>query len=89
MLFKLYVGFIAFVSILTFIAYVADKIKAKRGAWRIPEKVLLTLSFFGGAAGGCLAMAIARHKTRKRYFHVVNLLGLFWQAALLIFLLIR
>jgi uncharacterized membrane protein YsdA (DUF1294 family) len=66
-------------SILAFILYAVDKQKAKNGAWRIPEKVLLGFSFFGGALGGLLAMTIARHKTRKWYFWFVNWLGLFLQ----------
>lgn len=73
----------AVVSILAFILYAVDKQKAKNGAWRIPEKVLLGFSFFGGALGGLLAMTIARHKTRKWYFWFVNWLGLFFQLVVL------
>ena len=76
-------------SIITFCVYVADKKKAKKGAWRISEKTLLTLSFFGGAVGGFAAMYTARHKTKHWYFFAVNLLGLVWQAALFVFLLIN
>ena len=46
-----YIGYLIGVSLVSFFVYVIDKEKAKRGAWRIPEKVLLTLSFIGGAAG--------------------------------------
>ena len=74
-------------SVLALLAYVVDKVKAQRGAWRIPEKVLLSLSFFGGAMGGYLAMNTVRHKTRKWYFHLVNILGLIWQIILLVYLL--
>lgn len=69
-------------SLIAFITYGADKHKARSGAWRIPEKVLLLLSFFGGAAGGTLAMVLFRHKTRHWYFWFVNIVGLVWQAAL-------
>ena len=74
-------------SVLALLAYVVDKVKAQRGTWRIPEKVLLLLSFFGGAMGGYLAMNTVRHKTRKWYFHLVNILGLIWQIILLVYLL--
>ena len=47
----IYLGAVFALSAAAFIAYGADKSKARRGAWRIPEKVLLGLSFFGGAAG--------------------------------------
>ena len=80
---KIYLIALAFVSFVTFCAYAVDKGKAKRGEWRISEKVLLLLSFFGGALGGCCAMHLVRHKTKKWYFHFVNLLGLVWQAGVL------
>jgi uncharacterized membrane protein YsdA (DUF1294 family) len=83
---KVYLIFLAVMSGLALILYVADKIKAIKMAWRIPEKVLLGLSFFGGAMGGYLAMNVVRHKTKKWYFHAVNLLGLAWQIALLVYL---
>ena len=83
-----YIGYLIGVSIVAFFTYAIDKNKAKRNAWRIPEKVLLTLSFIGGAAGGYLAMHAVRHKTKKWYFHFVNLLGLIWQIGLLAFVLI-
>ena len=84
---KLYAAYLIGLSFLTFCFYVADKGKAKRNAWRIPEKVLLTASFFGGAIGGYLAMYLVRHKTKKGYFHFVNLLGIAWQIALLVYLI--
>lgn len=73
---------LAVISAITFILYGADKGRAKRGAWRIPEKVLLGFSFFGGAPGGLLGMLAFRHKTRHWYFWAINLLGIAWQAAL-------
>ncbi len=74
------------ISILTFLLYALDKLKAKLMAWRIREKTLLFLSFFGGAVGGTLAMLLFRHKTRHWYFVFVNAVGLIWQIALLVFL---
>ena len=73
---------LAAISAVAFILYGADKGRAKRGAWRIPEKVLLGFSFFGGAPGGVLGMLAFRHKTRHWYFWAINLLGIAWQAAL-------
>lgn len=82
---KVYLAFLAVMVLVTFYAYTIDKAKAKKKAWRIPEKVLLALSFFGGAAGGYLAMNVVRHKTKKWYFHIVNILGLAWQVILLVY----
>lgn len=71
----------AAISLVSFCLYGADKSKAKRGKWRIPERVLLGFSFFGGAVGGLLGMLLFRHKTKHWYFWTVNLIGLIWQAA--------
>ena len=84
---KVYVMFLAVMGLLTFAFYATDKVKAQAMAWRIPEKVLLGLSFFGGAAGGYIAMHVVHHKTRKWYFHFVNVVGLIWQVALLVYLI--
>jgi uncharacterized membrane protein YsdA (DUF1294 family) len=46
----------------------------------------LCWSFFGGAVGGWLAMNLIRHKTRKWYFHFLNLLGIVWQVAVFLYL---
>ena len=46
----------------------ADKSKAKKGAYRIPEKVLLGFCFLGGSLGGTLGMYLFRHKTQKPAF---------------------
>ena len=45
-----------------------DKRKARRGAWRTPERVLLLPGVLGGAAGVLLGMRVFRHKTRRRKF---------------------
>ena len=45
---NIYAVFLVVVSFITFCVYAADKKKAKKGAWRVPEKTLLCLSFFGG-----------------------------------------
>lgn len=74
------------ISLCNFLLYAIDKIKAKMGAWRIPEKTLLLFSFFGGALGGLVGMWLCRHKTRKWYFWFVNFVGLLWQVCLLLYL---
>ena len=87
MAFKIYASFLLVTSAIAFVVYLVDKWKAKKQMWRIPEKVLLCLSFFGGGFGGYTAMFLVEHKIRKTYFHVVNLLGIAWQIIVLILLL--
>ena len=77
-----YGAFVLIMSLIAFILYGADKRKAKKSAWRIPEAVLLNFGFFGGAVGALLGMKAFRHKTKHWYFWVVNILGLIWQVAL-------
>ncbi|MCH5252767.1 MAG: DUF1294 domain-containing protein [Lachnospiraceae bacterium] len=45
-----------------------DKSKAKRRAWRIPERTLFLLSFIGGSIGALAGMYLFRHKTKHKKF---------------------
>lgn len=85
----IYIAYLVLLSLVAFIAYGADKKKAKDGKYRTKEKTLLLLSFFGGAFGGYPAMLIFRHKTKGEhwYFTVVNLLALAIHIALIILLI--
>lgn len=56
------------INLVTFLAFCADKRRAIRHEWRIPEATLLGLSAAGGALGGIVAMRLAHHKTRKPRF---------------------
>lgn len=73
------------ISLITFILYASDKRRAKRGKWRIPERVLLGFSLLGGGIGGALAMLLLRHKTKHTYFTVVNVLGIAIQILIVLF----
>ena len=63
-------------NLLVFMIYGIDKSKAKRGAWRIPEKYLLSFAFLLGGFGAWLAGVTFHHKTRKWYFKTVWFLGI-------------
>lgn len=75
------------INTVTFALFCLDKARAVRGAWRIPEKVLLGCSAVGGAAGGLLGMRVAHHKTRKPLFYLGVPAMLVVQAALLVWLI--
>ena len=63
-------------NLLIFLIYGIDKSKARRGAWRIPEKILLTIALVCGGFGAWLAVMTFHHKTRKWYFKTVWFLGM-------------
>lgn len=63
------------VNVFLFIMMGIDKKKARQKAWRIPERNLLLLGFFGGGLGGFLGMQHFRHKTKHTIFKVVFALG--------------
>ena len=65
---KIALLWILIMSIVGFIAMGIDKSKAKRNAWRIPEKTLLMIAFLGGGAGVWLGMEVFRHKTKHSQF---------------------
>ena len=55
-------------NLLAFALMGMDKMKAKRGSWRIPEKTLFLVTALFGALGGTLGMHVFRHKTKHWYF---------------------
>ena len=57
-------------SLIAFFAMGADKLKAKQGAWRIPERVLFSLAFLLGGTGAYAGMMVFRHKTQHQRFAV-------------------
>ncbi len=65
---QIVIGYLIIINIVTFAVYGIDKIKAKKGAWRIPEKSLLLLAFIGGSLGAAAGMRFWRHKTLHPQF---------------------
>ena len=69
MLFFVFYGLLL-LNVLTFVLFWIDKCKAKRGKWRIAERLLLLLAFIGGSIGALMAMSLFRHKTEKKIFSI-------------------
>lgn len=65
---KMILIYMSIVSLIGFFIMGIDKIKAKKGAWRIPEKTLLLMAFLGGGVGVWLGMEVFRHKTKHLQF---------------------
>ena len=81
--------YLAAVNLITFTVYGADKARAKRGAWRVPEKTLFLLPLLGGSIGALLGMWVFRHKTRHWYFVWGVPLILLAQIALAVWLYVK
>lgn len=60
--------YLVIINAVAFTLMLADKLKAKRGAWRIPEATLLGVAAIGGSIGAIAGMYLFRHKTRHRKF---------------------
>ena len=56
------------VNLVSFALYGLDKVKAKRGLWRIRESTLLLVAALGGSLGALLGMELFRHKTKHGKF---------------------
>lgn len=65
-----------------------DKARAKKRAWRIPERRLFLCSLLGGSLGTWAGMYLFRHKTRHWYF-VIGMPLIFFLQTAAIFYLIR
>lgn len=56
------------INLLAVFLFWMDKRRAQSGDWRIPERQLLGVMFWGGSIGGLWARRALRHKTRKEPF---------------------
>lgn len=56
------------VSLMALVVTMADKRRAKRGGFRIPERTLWFVAILGGSAAMYLTMRGIRHKTLHRRF---------------------
>ena len=56
------------INLIGFFIMWLDKQKAKKGAWRIPEKTLFIITALGGGIGTIAGMYTFRHKTQKLGF---------------------
>lgn len=60
--------YLVIINIAAFASMGIDKAKAKKQAWRIPEKTLFLLAIIGGSLGSIIGMQTFRHKTKHWYF---------------------
>lgn len=73
MIFKITLGYLALISLVSVIVCIYDKVAAKHNPrHRTRERTLLLLSALGGSVAMLLTMLVIRHKTR----HIKFMLGI-------------
>ncbi|MBQ9030737.1 MAG: DUF1294 domain-containing protein [Parasporobacterium sp.] len=80
--------YLALLNLAGFLIMGADKKRAVRGRWRIPEKTFFILSAAGGSLGCLTGMYLFHHKTKHWYFVVFIPLILAAQGILALVILI-
>lgn len=62
--------YLIIINALGLILMLVDKQKARRGAWRIPERTLMSVAAIGGSLGSFIGMQLFRHKTKHPRFYI-------------------
>lgn len=63
-------GFLLFINVYGFLIMGLDKRKARKNAWRTPEKTFFITALLGGSIGVWLGMQCFRHKTQHKTFNI-------------------
>ena len=78
--------YLLFINIITFMMYGIDKLKAKKGQWRISEATLLLMAVISGSTGAWAGMRIWHHKTLHKKFRYGIPTIIIMQIALVVYL---
>ena len=65
---KYFLLYLLLINAAAFVLMLADKRKARKNRWRIPERTLILSALFGGSIGALLGMYTFRHKTKHLKF---------------------
>lgn len=84
---KLILAYLFIINAAGFLLMLADKHKAKKNQWRIPESTLMLTAVLGGGIGSLIGMYSVRHKTRHPKFTIGIPLILAAQVCLVLWLL--
>ena len=68
MIFKILCVYLIVINATSLVLMLADKLRAKKNLWRIPEATLIGMAAVGGSLGCLVGMRIFRHKTLKPKF---------------------
>lgn len=62
--------YLIIINLIAFALMGIDKNRARKHAWRIPEKTLFGSALLGGSIGAILGMQLFRHKTKHLSFQI-------------------
>ncbi len=62
--------YLLLINAVGFLIMLADKQKARKKLWRIPEATLMTVALIGGSLGSLIGMRVCHHKTQKPKFYL-------------------
>ena len=65
---KYFLWYLLLINAAAFMLMLADKRKAIKNRWRIPERTLILSAALGGSIGALLGMYTFRHKTKHLKF---------------------
>ena len=86
---KLLYLYLLIINAVGFVLMLADKHKARRGRWRIPEATLMGVAMIGGSIGSIAGMYLVRHKTKHLKFSLGLPVILILQSAAILYVIIR
>lgn len=67
---KLLLGYLLLINVTGLLLMLADKQKARKNRWRIPELTLMGVAAIGGSLGTLMGMRLFRHKTKHPKFYI-------------------
>lgn len=79
--------YLLIINAVGFLLMLADKRRARKKRWRIPEATLMTAALLGGSVGCLMGMYTVRHKTKHLKFTLGIPVILAVQIILAVFLL--
>lgn len=63
-------AYLLIINAAAFLLMLADKHRARKKLWRVPEATLMLFAILGGSVGILAGMYTVRHKTRKPKFYI-------------------
>ncbi len=67
---KYLLPYLLIINAVGFALMLADKQRARKKRWRIPEATLMGVALLGGSVGSLAGMYLFRHKTRHSKFTI-------------------